>query len=119
MAHAVNHFSDAAGLTLSSPLRRWAKAEAEYLRRLNNDEEYMELEISRISLFDNLVGVRRTSLRIFAFGIGLIAAGMTFSYILTNVGWAVSGLSLSVWTVTSLLRHMFASRIPFELLDKE
>lgn len=120
IAHAINHFSDAARFAQSSPLLRWAKAEAEYLRRLNEDDEYMDIEIGRISLFDTFEGARRTTLRVFGFGLGVILAGLiTSADLITNIGWAVSGVSLAIWIAASITRHAFSSRIPFELLDKE
>lgn len=120
IAHAVNYFSNAAGLKLPAPLRRWARSEANYLRNLNDNEDYMDIEVSRLNLYDNLEGARRTSRKVFIFGIAVIASGFALAIEpIIDVGWAVSAVSLVIWLATSLFRHMFASRIPFELLDKD
>jgi len=120
IAHAINHFARSAELAGPRPLSRWARSEAEYLRRLNNDDEYMSLEISRINLFDNLDGARRTAFKVVLFGLVILCAGLIAGQsILTNAGWAVSGISIIVCASSSVLRHLFASRIPFELIDKE
>jgi len=80
----------------------------------------MELELGRINLFDTFNGVRRTSLRIFLFGVlvtilGLFGGGE----IVAEVGWAISGVSLFTSIASTLLRQTFASRIPFEMLNKD
>jgi len=120
IAHAINYFSQSAEVAKSKQLFRWATAETEYLRRINDDEEYMELELGRINLFDMFSGARRTSMRIFLFGLVLILLGLFVAgEIVTEVGWAVSGVALVTCVASTLLRQTFASRIPFEMLNKE
>jgi tetratricopeptide (TPR) repeat protein len=120
IAHAINHFARSADLAGPRPLSKWARSEAEYLRRLNNDDEYMELEISRMNLFDNLDGARRTAFRIVLFGLAILFVGLIAGQpILTNAGWAVTGISIVVWVSSTALRQAFASRLPFDLIDKE
>jgi len=120
IAHAINYFSRSAEVAKPPSLFRWARSEADYLRHLNDDDEYMELEIGRINLHDTFDGARSTSIRIFCFGLFVIALGLaSFEYLITDIGWAVAGLSLLIWLGSSLLKQSFASRIPFELLDKE
>jgi hypothetical protein len=80
----------------------------------------MELEIGRINLYDTFDGARSTSMKIFCFGLFVITLGLvSYENLITDIGWAVSGLSLLIWVGSSLLKQSFASRIPFELLDKE
>jgi hypothetical protein len=47
--------------------------------------------------------------------VGLIAG----QPILTNAGWAVTGISIVVWVSSTALRQAFASRLPFDLIDQE
>ena len=120
IAHAIHHFSRSAEHAKPAALFHWARAEADYLRHLNDDEEYMELEIGRINLFDTFEGARRTTLKIFGFGLALVISGLLMSAeLLANIGWAVSGVSLLIWLGATILKHSFAARIPFELLDKD
>jgi hypothetical protein len=80
----------------------------------------MELEISRMNLFDNLDGARRTAFRIVLFGLAILFVGLIAGQpILTNAGWAVTGISIVVWVSSTALRQAFASRLPFDLIDKE
>lgn len=120
IAHAINYFARSAEVAKPRPLFKWALAETEYLRRLNDDEEYMELEIGRINLYDTLESIRRTTLRITVFGVSVILIGaLAGNYLILDIGWAVCGVSLVACAAASLLSRMFDSRIPFELLEKE
>lgn len=119
IAHAINYFAQSAEV---APLRvsRWAQAETEYLRRLNDDEEYMELELGRINLFDTFDGARRTSLKVFLFGLVSIVTGLVSGVVLiTEIGWAVAGIALVISLASAGLKQTFASRIPFELIEKD
>ena len=39
--------------------------------------------------------------------------------LVANIGWTVSGLSVTVWTVMILMVRMLSARIPFELMETE
>lgn len=120
IAHAINYFAQSADVAKPLRVSRWANAETEYLRRLNDDDEYMELELGRINLFDTFDGARRTSLKVFLFGGTLLFVGLTSRVVLlTEIGWAVAGIALAITLASALLKQTFASRIPFELVDKD
>jgi len=120
IAHAINYFAQSAEVAKPSSVSRWARSETEYLRRLNDDEEYMELELGRINLFDTFDGARRTGLKVFVFGAALLIGGLVSGIVLlTEIGWAVAGVALIISLASAVLKQTFASRIPFELIDKE
>jgi hypothetical protein len=80
----------------------------------------MELEISRVNLLDTLDRTKRSSFRVNLFGFLAIALGLTFGDdLVANIGWAVSGISLTVWIVTILMSRMLSPRIPFELMETD
>ena len=120
IAHVIHNFSTANRLADTNSLRRWADGEAEYFSRLNTDEEYMELEISRINLLETLERSKKTALRISFFGFPFILFGITvFDNLIANIGWAISSIALIVWCGLLLSKKLLSSRIPFELLDDE
>ena len=120
MAHVIHNFAAAEQLAETSSLKRWTRSEVEYFSHLNEDEEYMELEIGRINLLDRLDRVRRSRFRCAFLGIVVIALGIARANdLITNVGWAISGISLVVWIVTLLMSRMLAPRIPFELMEAD
>jgi len=80
----------------------------------------MEVEIGRVNLFDTFDGIRRTAMRIFCVGLPFILIGVTLSTsLVANIGWAVSGIALATAVFSALFKELFASRIPFDLVDKE
>lgn len=120
LAHVVYNFSAAYRLANTTAVRRWTKAEAEYFEHLNNDEEYMELEISRVNLLDTLERTKRSAFRIIPIGFFVIVLGLVWEeYLIANIGWAVSGLTLTVWVVMILMLKMLSPRIPFELVEDD
>lgn len=120
IAHVIHNFAAAEQLASTNSLRRWTQSEVDYFSHLNEDEEYMELEISRVNLLDTLDRTKRSSFRTNMLGFVVIFLGLTFrDDMLTNVGWAVSGVSLVVWIVTILMTRMLATRIPFELMETD
>ena len=54
IAHVIHHFASANRLAETPALRRWTQDETEYFTRLNNDEDYMDLEISRVNMLETL-----------------------------------------------------------------
>jgi tetratricopeptide (TPR) repeat protein len=120
IAHVIHNFTAARELAVTPAARRWAKHEIDYFSRLNSDEEYMELEVSRMNLLDTLSLVRGGALRIAVVGIPVIVIGVLFAeYLVANVGWAVSLISFVVWTTVIVLTHMLSTRIPYELIEDE
>jgi tetratricopeptide (TPR) repeat protein len=119
IAHVIHNFGEAERAAKTDSLRRWTGAEVEYFSRLNNDEEYMELEISRVNLVDKLAFWRQTCLRAAGLGFPLIIIGIVIQHSLTaNFGWSISGISIAAWAVLSVLGRMLSERIPVDLVDR-
>lgn len=120
LAHVIHNFAAAEQIASTSALRRWTRSEVAYFSHLNEDEEYMELEISRINLLDTLERTRSSSVRISLLGFLAIGLGLVLDdSLVANIGWAVSGLSLLVWISAILLTRMLSPRIPFELMEND
>lgn len=120
IAHVIHNFTAARDLAETPATKRWATHEIDYFSRLNDDEEYMELEISRMNLLDTLAVARGSALRIAVVGFPVIVIGILFEeHLVANVGWAVSLISLAVWGAVIILSHMLAARIPYELVEDE
>lgn len=120
LAHVIHNFAAAEQVAGTNSLRRWTQSEIDYFSHLNEDEEYMELEISRVNLLDTLDRTKRSSFRVNMFGFLAIGLGLTLGDdLVANIGWAVSGISLTVWIVTILMTRMLSPRIPFELMETD
>ena len=120
IAHVIHQFSTANRLAETPSLRRWTRGEADYFSSLNSDEEYMELEISRVNLLDTLERSKRTTLNITFLSFPLIAVGLFFEdALVANIGWAASTVSLLIWTGLIITARMLSHRIPYDLVTSE
>ena len=119
IAHVIHNFTAASETADTPALKRWTRQEIEYFSRLNDDEEYMELEISRLNLLDSLDSVKRSSLRIALVGFPAIVTGIVVEdHLIANIGWAVSLISFTIWATMILGTNMLSARIPYDLVEK-
>jgi tetratricopeptide (TPR) repeat protein len=120
IAHVIHNFSIASRLAETPALRRWSNGEVEYFSRLNDDDEYMEMEIGRVNLLDSLDRWKRISLRLAFIGFPAIAVGLVYDdALIANCGWTLSTASLVLWTLIMLGRRVFAPRISMDLLEED
>ena len=117
IAHVIHHFSTANRLADSPSLRRWTRGEAEYFSRLNDDAEYMEMEVGRVSMLETFENIKRTAVRLALLGFPVIMLGVVSEdTLLADTGWAVSAAALVVWACLNIGTRMFATRIPYDSL---
>jgi len=120
IAHVIHNFLAANRLAETPALRRWTQGEADYFSHLNDDEEYMELEINRINLLETLENSKKTSLKIAMFGFPAILMGMILNEsLISNLGWAISSVALLIWAGLLMSLNLFSDRIPYELIEEE
>ncbi len=116
IAHVIHHFMTANRLAETPALRRWTQSEADYFSRLNNDEDYMEMEVSRVNLLESLERGKRMSLKIALFGLPWIVIGLAMNeYLTVNIGWAVSSVALLIWVGMIMSKNMLSPRIPIDM----
>jgi tetratricopeptide (TPR) repeat protein len=116
IAHVIHHFSSASRLAETSALRRWTQTESDYFSRLNDDEDYMEMEISRVNLLENLGGLKKTALRAALFGFPAILFGLLAEdNFVANCGWAISAAAILTWASLFAGQNLFTSRVPIDL----
>lgn len=119
IAYVILHFATANRLAETTALRRWTQNENDYFSRLNSDEDYMEMEISRVGLLENLETSKKTSLKIAFLGFPLIIFGLLVDELIINIGWAVSCVSLLIWIGLVLSQNLLSSRVPMDFDDEE
>lgn len=120
IAHVIHHFSTANRLAETPALRRWSRTEADYFSNLHSNDEYMDLEISRVSLLESVEKAARTSLHLAMIGIPAIIVGLLLGeHTIANIGWAVSTVSLVFRTGLQITANLLSQRIPFEMVDAD
>lgn len=120
IAHVIHNF-DAAREWVGSPsLKRWLEREVEYFSRLNSDDEYLEIEVSRTNLVETLERTAASSTKIFLVGLTVTLAGLVgLGTTAANLGWAVSAIALLVWVATRLFARFLSTRIPPDMVGEE
>ncbi len=120
IAHVIHHFAAAGRVAETPALRRWSRGEADYFARLNADEEYMEMEVSRVNLLETIERSRRTALRIALLAFPSVFVGVFFEdELIANIGWAVTTVALLIWTGMVITARMLSRRIPYELVAED
>lgn len=113
LAHVVHHFSNALRAAQNKALKRWAQDEMDYFMRLNNDEDYMEIEIRRINLLESVQRGKAITMRIAFFGFAVIMFGMlTNEKLISNIGWACTAAAMVVWMGLMIGGKILADRFP-------
>ncbi|MGI8544863.1 MAG: tetratricopeptide repeat protein [Aridibacter sp.] len=116
IAHVIHHFATANRLAETPALRRWTQAETDYFTRLNSDDEYMDMEISRVNLLESLERGKKTSLKISLFGLPWIIIGILLEEnLIVNLGWTVSCVAILIWVGTIMSRNILSARIPLDM----
>ncbi len=115
IAHVIHHFAIANRLAETPALRRWTQNETDYFTKLNDDDEYMDLEVSRVNMLESLERGKRTSLKIAVFGLPWILIGLFLDEsLVVNLGWAVSCVALLIWVGMIMSRNILSSRVPLD-----
>ena len=118
IAHVIHHFSTANRIAETPALRRWTQSETDYFSHLNSDDEYMEMEISRVQMLETIESSKKTALRIALVSMPVILVGLIFEdSLVTEIGWAVSCVSLLIWTGLIFTARMLSQRIPYHLVE--
>ncbi|MEO8648301.1 MAG: hypothetical protein ABI539_03950 [Acidobacteriota bacterium] len=116
IAHVLHNFSAAHRIAGAAALKRWTKGEVEYFSKLNDDQEYLELELSRISLLETIERGRRQSLVVTALGLLTIPFGMVIGNdVIAELGFTVSGIGLVLWLITKVFGSMLSTRLSYDL----
>lgn len=97
LAHVIHHYHEAARVSSELALARYARREADYYLRLNNDEDYLATELRRINWLQNVTRVRRLATRATSGGILLALIGGFLDPFAGSLGWSVASSALAVW----------------------
>lgn len=120
IAHVIHQFATAGRMANTHALRRWSRSEADYFSNLNADEEYLEMEISRVNLLETVERSQRVALRIAVAAFPAVMIGVLFDdALIAQIGWAVSAVCLVIWCGLVVTARMLSTRIPYELMGSD
>ena len=120
IAHVIHHFATANRMAETPALRRWTQTETDYFSRLNADDDYMEMEVSRVNMLEGLERSKKTSLHAAMLGFPVIIFGVTLeNNLIANIGWAVSCVALLVWIGVIMGQNLLSSRVPLDFESED
>lgn len=108
LAHVIHQYRDAAHEASEKALVRYARREADYYVRLNDDDDYLSAELSRINWLQTLTRARRFAARATNASILVALIGTYADPAIAGIGWALASSSLVAW-LASLLAGRFLS----------
>lgn len=110
LAHVIHHYEAAARSAPDEALARHARREAEYYARLNNDDDYLGLELRRIGWLQNLQRARRLAARMTLASVLLALTGPSFDESIESIGWSLASSSLIAWLSVALIARYLTPR---------
>lgn len=110
LAHVVHHYSAAARVAADEALARFARREADYYAQLNDDDDYLAVELRRIGWLQNIQRARRVAARTTFASILLALVGASVDESLSLVGWSLSSSAIIAWVGVALIGRFFVNR---------
>ena len=100
LAHVIHHYRDAARVAPDKALAGYARREGDYYARLNDDEDYLAMELRRIGWLQNVSRVRRLAGRAANVSILIALVGPYIDPTVSSIGWSLASSSLIAWVST-------------------
>jgi tetratricopeptide (TPR) repeat protein len=110
LAHVIHYYRDGARLAPDKALGVFARREADYYARLNDDEDYLVAELRRISWLQNSTRVRRLAARVTNASILIALAASYVDPTIGGLGWAIASSSLFAWLGSLAVGKLLANR---------
>jgi len=110
LAHVIHQYRDAAHETSEKALVRYARREADYYLSLNDDDDYLSAELSRINWLQTLTRVRRLAARVTNASTLVALIGTYADQAIAGIGWALASSSLVAWLSSLLAGRLLSAR---------
>lgn len=110
LAHVIHHYRDAARLAPDEATMRMTRDEADYYTRLNDDDEYLNAELRRMTWLEGAGRVQQLGARASFAALLVALVGSFVSQFVAGVGWAMASSSIIGWSGALILRKILARR---------
>jgi len=110
LAHVIHQYRDAAHQASEKALVRYARREADYYVRLNDDDDYLSAELSRINWLQTLTRGRGLAARLTNASILVALIGTFADQAIAGIGWALASSSLVAWLASLLASKLLSAR---------
>jgi hypothetical protein len=117
LAHVIHQYRDAAQMVSEKTLASYARREADYYARLNDDDDYLSSELRRINWLQSSIRIRRLAGKITNASILIALIGPYFDPTIAGLCWSLASSSLMAWMSALLAIKVLAKRGKPRLLD--
>jgi tetratricopeptide (TPR) repeat protein len=110
LAHVIHHYQDAARLAPDQASSRMARREADYYARLNNDNDYLNSELRRMTWLESAERVQLLAARVSFAALLMALAGAFVNQFVAGIGWAIASSTVIGWCGALVLRKFLTRR---------
>lgn len=110
LAHVIHHYNGAARIATDEALARFARREADYYSRLNDDDNYLALELRRFGWLQQTQKARRMSARVTFASLLLVLVGVNFDDQIATLGWSLASISIIAWILIACAGKLLSQR---------
>jgi tetratricopeptide (TPR) repeat protein len=110
LAHVIHYYRDGARLAPDKALGVFARREADYYARLNDDEDYLVTELRRINWLQNSTRLRRLAARGTTASILFALAASYVDPTIGGLGWALASSSMFAWIAALAVGKLLTNR---------
>jgi len=110
LAHVIHQYRGAAQAVSERALELYARREADYYARLNDDDDYLSAELQRINWLQNSTRVRRLAARVTNASILMALIGPYVDPAIAGIGWSLASSSLVAWVSTLFAAKFLSER---------
>ena len=113
--HVIHQYREAARSSTEKSLSAYARREADYYAQLNDDDDFLSVELRRINWLQNSLRIRRLAARVTNASILVALISPYVESSLAGICWSVASSSLVAWIsslfATKLLTHRRSPRL--------
>jgi tetratricopeptide (TPR) repeat protein len=110
LAHVIHQYRDAAHQASEKALIRYARREADYYVLLNDDDDYLSAELSRINWLQTLTLGRRLAARVTNASILVALVGTYADQAIAGIAWSLASSSLMAWLASLFIGKLLSAR---------
>ncbi len=110
LAHVIHHFSEAARIAPDKATVRFARREAEYYARLNDDDDYLAAELRRMNWLHHISRIQQFAARVSFASLLVALLGASFNQGIAGIGWALASSSVIAWSSSLVVTSFLSTR---------
>ncbi|MBC8029504.1 MAG: hypothetical protein H7Z16_05280 [Pyrinomonadaceae bacterium] len=110
LAHVIHQYREAARASSEKALAAYARREADYYASLNDDDDFLSIELRRINWLQHALRVRRLAARVTNASILVALLAPYVESSIAGICWSLASSSLVAWISSLFAMKLLATR---------